>query len=103
MARRADIRFPIQINVKFYCSDKVYSGIVTNISETGMFIKTNEMCLPEEREFNLTIPLEEEFARFPVRINRMVNMEGGNYGIGVELLDPPPEYVEFVENLLLLM
>lgn len=103
MARRTNIRFPIRINVKFYCSDKVYSGTVTNISERGMFIKTNEMCFPEDRQFNLAIPLEHEMAHVPVKINRLLNMEGGNYGIGVELLNPPPQYIEYVENLLLLM
>ncbi len=103
MARRASLRIPIRINVRFYCSDKVYSGIVTNISEIGMFIKTNEMCLPDDRQFNLTIPLENEMARIPVKVNRLVNMEEGNYGIGVELLDPPPQFIEYVENLLLLM
>jgi hypothetical protein len=103
MARRADIRFPIKINVKFYCGDKVHSGMVTNISERGMFIETNEVCFPEERQFNLAIPLENEMAHFPVKINRLLNMKKGSYGIGVELLNPSPQYIEYVENLLLLM
>jgi hypothetical protein len=103
MARRSNIRFPIRINVKFSCSDKVHSGLVTDISEKGMFIKTKDMCYPEDRQFNLAIPLENEMAHLPVKINRLINMKGGNFGIGVELLNPPPQYIEYVENLLLLM
>jgi len=68
-----------------------------------MFIKTNELCLPDERQFNIAIPLEDEMAYLPVTINRFDNIEGGNYGIGVELVDPPPKFIKYVENLLLVM
>lgn len=103
MASRDCLRILIRINVKFYCCEKVYSGTVTNISGKGMFIRTNEMCFPDNREFDLTIPLEDEFAVIPVKINRIVNLEGGQYGLGVELLNPPLKYTEYVQNLLLLM
>ena len=103
MARRACLRILLKINVKFYCCEKVYSGTVTNISEKGMFIRTNEMCFPDNRQFDLTIPLEDEYAIVPVKINRLVNLEGGQCGMGVELLNPSLKYVEYVENLLLLM
>jgi len=103
MARRSNLRIPIRLNVKFYCSEKVYSGTVTNISENGMFITTNEKCVPENQEFDLSIPLEDSMARIPVKVNRLVQMAGGRYGMGVVLLNPPPNYIDYVEHLMMLM
>ncbi len=98
MAVRLFHRMPIRIKVRFMCSDRLYSGIVTNISEKGMFICTDDEFFPDPH-FNLSIPLEGEFVNIFAKINRLVNMSEGGYGIGVELLDPPIKYIDYVENL----
>ncbi len=103
MAGRISQRIPIRIKVRFYCSDRLYSGIVTNISDRGLFICTDEECFPKDPFFNLSIPLEKEFVNVTAKINRLVNMSEGQYGIGIELLDPPRKYLDYVENLSFLM
>ena len=103
MVGRGSHRISIRIKVRFLCSDRLYSGIVTNISERGMFICTDEECLPQGSHFDLSIPLDKEFVNVPAKINRMVHMSEGRYGIGIELLDPPRKYLDYVENLSFLM
>ncbi len=103
MAGRRSQRIHIRIKVRFYCSDRLYSGIVTNISDKGMFICTDEECFPENSQFDVSIPLDKEFISVPAQINRMINISEGGYGIGVELMDPPVKYLEYVESLSFLM
>lgn len=103
MARRTNIRIPIRIKVRFFCENRVHTGFVSNISDKGMFIITSEICIPEKSQFNLAIPLEDEILHVPVIVNRIVNMESDVHGIGVEIIDPPKIYLDYVDNLLFLL
>lgn len=103
MARRTSWRIPINLNVLFNCCDKGCSGTINNLSENGMFISTHEMCFPFDSKFELSVPWEEEMICIPVRLVRSVDANNGLNGIGVELLNPPQSYLNFVDNLLLVL
>lgn len=100
MARRINLRIPILIGVEFYCGKKACSGTVTNLSEYGMFITSDAECFPEGSEVKISMPLKNEILTLPGMLIRSVKMEGDRTGIGVELLDPPRKYLDFIENLL---
>lgn len=79
---------------------RVYSGTVTNISEKGMFIDTGVSGFAEDSKFEISIPLKEGILHVPGKLVRLSKINGGSNGMGVELMDPPQNYLEFVENLL---
>jgi len=105
MARRATWRIPIRLNVKLNSEGKTCSGIVTNLSEKGMFISTSEIDFRKDSKFDISIPVEDRMLRVPGKIIRVAEAEihGGCEGIGVELQDPPKKYLDFVENLLFVL
>lgn len=100
MARRTTWRIPIRLNVVINSGNRVSQGTVTNISETGMFISAEMNGLVEDSRFDISIPLKEEVLHVPGKFVRRSKDNGSNDGIGVEIKDPPQNYLDFVEDLL---
>ena len=100
MARRISGRIPISLDVKLQYGDKSCTGIVTNISESGMFINTSKTDFTENLHCGVSIPVEDGILDVPCKIVRLVNTNGSSGGMGVVLLDAPLDYLNFVDNLL---
>ena len=71
---------------------------IKNLSEKGMFITTCDF-LPCDDTLELLVPLDEEISKFIAKIRRIVKLDDQNYHIGVELLHPPKNYIDYVNNL----
>ncbi|MEW6599404.1 MAG: PilZ domain-containing protein [Nitrospirota bacterium] len=98
MDRRSFDRVATNLPVKYVCDDMLYSGTIRNISENGMYIKTSNF-LPCINWIEIFVPLQEEISRFFARIRRVEKIDDANYCMGIELLDPPRNYLAFVGNL----
>lgn len=98
MERRAFERVDTSLPLKYMCDDIQYSGTVNNVSEKGMFISTGNF-LPCITSLEIMIPLNNEIASFPVEIRRIEKVNDYSLNIGVELIDPPEIYMQFVNNL----
>jgi hypothetical protein len=103
LARRASWRIPIRLNVELNCQGKVSSGTVTNLSENGMFINTRELDYTEGSQFDISILLKDKTLTVPAKLVRTEKISGSSEGIGVELQNPPQNYLDFVENLLFVL
>ncbi len=99
MSRRSFERIPTSINVEFFCEDRGCSGTVKNLSENGMFISTRDMCFPFDTKFEVHIPVEESVLSIPVKVSRITKTSDSYDGIAVELLNPPRDYLRFIEFL----
>lgn len=99
MSRRTSWRIPTSVNIKCYRGNKEFPGTVTNISEKGMFINTNETSYPEDLQFQVTIPVKEDDLHLSVKLIRSVKTNS-HYSMGVELLNSPQRYTEYIDNLL---
>jgi hypothetical protein len=99
LERRACERIPVNIDVKFYCCNRVYVGTVANLSEKGMFINITDMSFPLDIQFEIMIPDKGKTLRVPVNLNRIEMSPTSRDGIGVELLNPPEEYLKFIKSL----
>lgn len=97
MERRCFERIDICLPVRYVCDDMLYSGTVKNLSENGMFINTGNF-LPCIDRLEILIPLNEEISRFYAMIRRIEKIDDANYSMGVELLDSPESYLQFVEK-----
>lgn len=102
MERRAFKRIPVDIQARLFFGNLVYTGIVTNLSGKGMFIRTR-MNFPNDSVLVTSIIINQDTLKLPIRIRRTVKSGNNNVhldksGIGVELLNPPGEYKRFVDS-----
>ena len=63
--KRAFKRVPVNIDARFFCTNMFYSGKISNLSETGMFIITEQPALTGT-ELSIRLALDQ----------RMVIMRG---------------------------
>lgn len=98
MEKRASKRINEKLSVRFPGRNTFYSGTVTDLSETGMFI-ISEICFPIQSEFEIIVLLKEDVLRVSVKIIRIVKTGDIYEGMGVELLDLPKKYLEHVIRL----
>jgi hypothetical protein len=98
MEKRNSNSIPKNLKVAFPCCNKLYSGIVTDLSENGMLINS-EINLPIQSSFEILILIKKELLKIPAIFVRL-EKEGKYYkGMWVKLLNPPKIYLEFVLDL----
>ncbi|MDH3258961.1 MAG: PilZ domain-containing protein [Deltaproteobacteria bacterium] len=100
MAKRVTWRIPIRLNVKVRSEGRECTATVTNLSEYGMFISTDDSGLCEHSQCDIAIPVKEGTLHVPGKLVRRIKVDGGCEGIGIEIIDPPKKYLDYVENLL---
>lgn len=98
MLSRAYERISVQVEAKVYCNTTVFSGIIVNASENGLFLKTH-MDFPFDMNIQLLIPTGDGILHLPVKVTRIVKSDDIYDGLGVELMQPSPPYLEFVKTL----
>ena len=94
-------RFSDRINVKidFYCRDLECFGSILNLSGNGMLISSNNINFPLKSNFKLHIPLQKDEVEIGVKVTRLIKTNGYSDGMGVEILNPPDKYMDFVTDL----
>ncbi len=98
LTQRIEQRTPSSFFVKFLCDETTCYGIVKNISEKGMCIKTGT-CLPSDSKVKLLIPLKAEQMEVPVRVKWVAKSYEFYDSMGVELLKPSRKYQKLLKNL----
>ncbi|MEW6601838.1 MAG: PilZ domain-containing protein [Nitrospirota bacterium] len=98
--KRAYERFPSNLHARLLYGNMIYSGIVTNLSKKGMFVNTN-VRFPVNTEFMILLQINNRTLKIPIKVRRAVKRESAYHsktdcGIGVELLDAPQNYVDYV-------
>ncbi len=69
-----------------------------NISENGMLIKTHDNVLPLDLEMDIVIANRDSTMSIPVKLNKFIISPDYNDSIGVEILNPPEEFLDFVRS-----
>lgn len=99
--RRSFKRFESDLQASLFYGNMVYSGVVTNISRSGMFIRTKRQ-FPVDMMLMTTVHAGEEEVQVPVRIKRSVNSvhsaDNHESGVGVQLTQSTKEYLDFMED-----
>jgi len=98
MRKRSDERIESSLLVKFNHGDAVSYGIVTNVSERGMCIKSG-VCLQPDSAALLLIPLKDEHLAVDAEVRWIKETEEFYDSMGVELLEPPERYLQIVANI----
>jgi hypothetical protein len=97
MEKRISSRKPVRIEI--HCFDIHYFGTVTNISASGMYIRSKQISFPLASQFDVRIPLKGNELKVHVRICRITKSNGYYDGMGVEILSPSPKYSDFIDCL----
>lgn len=102
LERRASERFPDNLQARLFFGNMIYSGKVTNLSKKGMFVSTN-IRFPVNTEFMMVVMLNNRTLKLPIKVRRAVKRESAynsktDCGIGVELLDIPQNYLDYVST-----
>jgi hypothetical protein len=116
MEKRAYKRIPARIKIRYLHWHmgwkNLYTGTIKNLSEEGMFISTNnyfhrdsliEICIPIKKRV-YGIPIKKKYFYIPANL---ISIAWGKIlsndscgGIGIELVDPSQEYLDFVRTLI---
>jgi hypothetical protein len=99
MERRTFERFYVKLHVRFFFDDIMYTGTISNLSGNGMYIKMDMGLYYYKQRFNVQLLLGSGSLDIPVMLSRFVEEEGFYYSMGVELVDPPKQYLDFVASL----
>lgn len=98
--KRAYERIPASIAVRFSCDNlsySVYYGTVDNISKNGMLIRTGS-CFSSNTNIRLFI-YKEKILLVNAKVRRLIKTEGFYQAMGVEVVGPDEEYLEFIDSL----
>ena len=90
--RRAFERIPSSL--EFHSLNVDYFGVVTDLSENGMFIKSQKISFPFKLNFEIMIPSNEDMINVPVKVARVTKSKKFYDGIGVELVKPSKNYLQ---------
>ncbi len=99
MERRALKRIPSDVKASFFCNETDYFGTITDMSENGMYIKTDKISFPIESLVDINIGIKTMLLKLPVKICRLSKSRDVYDGMGVRVLHPVYEYLEYVKTL----
>lgn len=94
--RRSSERVPVGEEVKICEGNLFFSGTALNISDKGMFIGTKKHFALNAISL-IVLRIKDRLFKLPARIKRSTLKTGFYDGIGVELIDPPRDYLEFLD------
>lgn len=97
MEKRAFDRIPSNANIRLCFENDINTGKLINLSRNGMLINT-KVCFPLKTQFEILLPVEEEILRIPVKVTRLLRKGDSYDSIGVELLEAPAKYFEFIDS-----
>ncbi|MEW6600924.1 MAG: desulfoferrodoxin family protein [Nitrospirota bacterium] len=97
MKKRASERLAANLKADFFWSDKINSACIVDLSENGFLVKTDS-CPSMKTKFDLNITLTSGTLKIPVKVRRIVRNNNNCEAVGVEILTPPQEYLEYVES-----
>ena len=98
MEKRSFQRESTNQSVRLAWANEISSGTVTNVSGKGMFINTN-MTLPIESELEILFSIKGKIIKLPAKVSRILKKGDVYDRMGVEIINPPKEYLEFLGSL----
>jgi hypothetical protein len=108
MEKRRSNRIIVSLKANLISGDISYAGIIENLSEEGIYIRTFPTNI--STDFRLGTPVELKFQRHteePLNLHLYCTVKwsyktpphGLTTSIGLEIIDPPLEYRKFYEEL----
>jgi hypothetical protein len=100
MNKRKNLRFTKRLEARFIADGESFVGITSNLSETGLFIRTKRGFAPDSiLDIKLIMP-EGNISSIKGIVRRTVKVPLSiKNGMGIELLEKDETYVHYVKSL----
>lgn len=101
MEKRDSDRIIKRLEIRFGSGGISYTGITSNLSGHGMFVRTKMGCVPGTAlKLELRLPSGETI-NLHGKVRRTVKtpFHDVKNGMGIELIDIPQKYIEFFKTL----
>ncbi len=99
MERRSFARYDSDLLLKFFYGSTMFSGSVINCSESGLCISTHSECLPLSYSVKMVLLIKNGVSIMAGKTARVSKVSDSEINIGVEIIDPPSNYISYVEGL----
>ena len=99
MEKRSFERISTRLRVEFDCNNTICCSAVINLSENGMLLKTRELFFPLDTKFEIFIHMDAEVLILPVKVSRLDKSENIYDILGLELINPPQTYFDYIDRL----
>ena len=97
MEKRAFERIPIHLNVRVLSGGSLHNGLMTNLSEQGMYVITGAH-LSSGLNIEVFIPFNDDQLKVPIKIVRTKKTGYLFDGFAAELLNSSQDYMEFAHS-----
>ncbi|VAX16021.1 hypothetical protein MNBD_NITROSPINAE01-1353 [hydrothermal vent metagenome] len=81
------------VSIKKYGGAKTlklaYTGIITNLSEGGMFLEMKDDSLAIGSKVNLSVCFDKDIVKISSQVLRLENLKKGRTGVGLKFIDLP--------------
>ena len=99
MGKIASEKVYSNLEARFLCGDKVYTGVASNLSPRSMTIHAKlSFPLDCKEYFEILIIFNKKRVVVPVRIVKFLRTDSFYDAIEVEVVTPPKEYLMFIGN-----
>jgi hypothetical protein len=94
MEKRLNERIHVVQKIIIVHGDVISTAVLNDCSEKGMYVESGTF-FPLDSIFKIIIPGNDQILTVPVRVVRLA-ATGAHKGMGVELLNVSPQYLEFI-------
>ncbi len=95
--KRASERISTNIAIRFFYGNMFYSGVVTDLSAKGMYIRTM-VGLALGSLFPVVIRKEGEVLIELARVKHLAKTSDDHDGMGVEIINPSRDFLKFTNG-----
>ncbi len=94
--KRVFERISVKKEISILYCNLFYSGTVLNLSPKGMFVETNKR-FPVGFTSIIFLSKNNDSMKLLAKVKQITEPDGYNNGVGLELLNPPQSYFEFID------
>lgn len=101
MRKRQHQRFTKRLEVRFSSGDQIFTGVSSNLSESGIFIRTKRCFVPDSLvNIELIMP-DGRISNLKGRVTRATRTQLSTLknGMGVELIEKDATYIKYLKNI----
>ena len=99
MDRRTFRRIYLKLHARFFFDDITHTGNISNLSGNGMYIKMDMGLYYYKPGIIVHYLLKSSALDMTVQLSRFVEEDDCYFDMGVELVDHPKQYLDFVASL----
>jgi len=100
MAERSSYRIPMRLSIRYAENGTSYNGIIKDMSESGMFVLAEQIDHSENSMIKVELPVNNNRLHLTGKLIRIDELNLNKKGFGISIIEPPQEYIDYIEELL---